>query len=113
MYLIKNVNFYGGGITGFVNMLNHGTGKIFYGLDQASLVLFIFILVFLTIFLVGFYLRSKRYQLLYTFVASSIIGGLFGYSTMFMGIIPGLVLLRVFSLKTQIENFYKNWGRFL
>jgi hypothetical protein len=96
LFLLKNVNFYGGGIGGLFNMLNHGAGKIFYSIDLLSLVLLILIIVHIIFFAMLLLLYLEKYRLLIIFTVTSAFAGLFGYSTLSLGVIPASVLSILF-----------------
>lgn len=97
LYVFKNINFYGGGFSGFVNMLNHGAGKIFHLVDFASLTLIILIAVHL--FVIGILLLyyQRKYRLHLLFTCSCIVAGFFGYSTLSLTIIPVSILMACYS----------------
>lgn len=105
LYIFKNADFYGGGVAGVVNMLQHGAGIIFYTVDLDLLILTCINLIFFLFFSVVLYLHAKNHQLLLGFLGCSIVCGLFGFSTLSLGIIPFsilfiLVLEKLFHLKT-------------
>lgn len=92
--LIRNLDYYGGGIHGLVNMLNHGFGYYFLKFDTVFLYLFslIFVFSFLSLILivrVGF---LKAYYHILCVVFLSLLVGVFGYTSLSYGI-PGLVIL--------------------
>ena len=100
LFLLKNITFFGGGVYGALNMLNHGLGKIFYQLDLISLILFSLIIINICFLAAGLFRYLKGYRLLFIFIASSTFGGLFGYSTLSVGIIPLSVFLVSSSIRT-------------
>ena len=92
--VMKNVDFYGGGISGFFNMLNHGLGKILFYSDLGFIWLmsiFCALAVFLLALLV-FFQYHKLQPLIILFLVS-LAGGLFGYSTLVMSIPPIIALI--------------------
>lgn len=94
LYIAKNVNFYGGGIKGVFNMMNHGIGRVFYTLDLFSLCMLTFIvwLAFLGFMMVIKY--QNKTKLLHLFIGTSGLAGLFGYSTLSLMFIPlNLIIL--------------------
>tara|TARA_Y100000385_G_C13073506_1_gene630233 strand:- start:1037 stop:1936 length:900 start_codon:yes stop_codon:yes gene_type:complete len=96
LYLFKNINYYGGGFTGFLNMLDHGLGFIFYLVDLdvlLLLVLNILIAGFLTVF---FYFRAKKFQLLSLIILNTTFAGFFGFSTLTLALIPLSIFLLAF-----------------
>ena len=108
LYVFKNINFYGGGFSGFVNMLNHGAGKIFHLVDFASLTLIILIIAHLSVIGIALLYYEKKYRLHLLFTASCMVAGLFGYSTLSLAIIPVSILMTCYSAqlvsrKTQIR----------
>jgi len=101
-YIMKNVIFYGGGISGLFNMLNHGAGVLLYNLslDLAWLVFFNFIILFYFSLIV--FQHAKRYYLLFIFIIASMFGGLFGFSTLSLGIIPVSIISITIFLKSLL-----------
>ncbi len=98
-YIMKNVIFYGGGMKGFINMLNHGVGVIFYTLELDLIVLIGLILIVFSIFALIFFRYTKLYSLLFIFLSASAFGGLFGFSTLSLGIIPLSIILIIMVTK--------------
>tara|TARA_B100000787_G_C16198231_1_gene302629 strand:- start:1089 stop:1406 length:318 start_codon:yes stop_codon:yes gene_type:complete len=96
---MKNVIFYGGGMKGFINMLNHGVGVIFYTLELDLIVLIGLILIVFSIFALIFFRYTKLYSLLFIFLSASAFGGLFGFSTLSLGIIPLSIILIIMVTK--------------
>ncbi len=92
LYMTKNVSFYGGGLDGFFKMLNHGPGVYLYNANPFVIVLLACNGVVAAIAM--FFLLKRRPleapAILTVFCALSI--GLFGYSTMAMGL-PSLIFL--------------------
>lgn len=89
----KNVGFFGGGVSGLINMLNHGLGKFFHG----DLVLFFMVFASGVIFIATLLLIVRNVNLFLFILAMSSLVGLFGFTTMAYGI-PALVVLLAFSL---------------
>lgn len=86
--MMKNLDFYGGGFDGLWDMLTHGTGIIFHIADQAvvvlSLVIFALFIVFAVVLGACFpIMRLPGYA-----TVISLVGGMFGYSTLVMAIPP-------------------------
>ncbi|WP_114805950.1 hypothetical protein [Vibrio cholerae] len=92
LILNKNLNYFGGGFAGMVNMLEHGLGKIFFiGSDVLALILmnciiFTFNLYFL---LVGNFRVSLTKIIL---ISSGLICGLFGITTA-LYLLPLIILI--------------------
>ena len=88
----KNLNFYGGGFVGFVEMLNHGYGVILYSLSGLQILLIaVSIIVFGLVYMMYYY--TGRLSLLASMLIISICCGAFGYSTLAMAVIPAIVLM--------------------
>lgn len=88
----KNVDFFGGGLSGVFGMLSHGTGKILYDADGLSIAFISIILL-----LVGFSLLVvmsvyRKIRLPVFTIVIGACGGLFGYSTLMMVVPPFVVL---------------------
>lgn len=96
--LNKNITFYGGGIDGAVNMLNHGAGKIFVS-NMFIFSIFVFIgTIFLLSNLGCIYTKVKSNgNKIYLFLAVNIAfyGIFFGISTGLMMIPPCIVLIMI------------------
>lgn len=94
--LFKNINYFGGGFKGAINMLSHGVGRFFI-LSKFQTILFVF---FIVLFLFINYLfikkqihmRCKVLPLLLG-INISMYGLLFGLSTGLMGIPPLVILI--------------------
>ena len=87
LIISKNINFFGGGITGLLNMLSHGMGKILLiGVEVSILILFI-ILTAATIIWLSINILKMRLNIQATmFLFIAIVFGSFGYSTATMGV---------------------------
>ena len=79
---MKNINFYGGGFEGLVNMLNHGMGSIFQLIGYEAAFFLIILMVPITLICLAIIYYVKRYRLLLSCIFISIFAGFFGYSTM-------------------------------
>lgn len=89
----KNLDFYGVGYGGVVNMLSHGLGAVLRPLlDGLTLPLLIAIVVSGMVAINSIVKRS-RYPLISRTLAITIMFGFFGYTTLSMAIVPLLVLL--------------------
>lgn len=90
--ITKNLNFYGGGLGGFLEMLNHGYGVILYKLNGLQIFLMaVSILVFGLVYV--FYYHTSRLSLLASMLIISVCCGAFGYSTLAMAAIPTMLLV--------------------
>jgi hypothetical protein len=89
----KNVEFYGGGIDGVFNMLQHGLGVIFINLTPINL-LMLFILGFFVIFVMAFVILGRSLTDLERFIALPLLGGFFGFTVLTLAIPPMLLHLR-------------------
>lgn len=76
----KNINYFGGGLTGLVNMLQHGAGRVFLESSVALVALILSMPVFL---LGGFLmLTGRRWGTEKTLFAVVAAGGLFGFTVL-------------------------------
>ena len=99
LYIFKNINFYGGGWNGLINMLQHGAGEVFY-LFESDILLLILIEIFVITLVFGFfYYKKKNNRLLMLILLTSIVSGLFGYSTLSLSIIPMSLVLIIFIVR--------------
>lgn len=103
VYLMKNIDFYGGGFEGFLNMLNHGMGSIFFYAGKESSIFIITFLLILSLFCLMALSYLRRYRLILSCILISIMGGFFGYSTMMQGL-PILISMFAILLFGGIEN---------
>jgi len=93
LYIRKNVDYYGGGIEGFFNMLNHGPGMVIATVGPEIVTPLAIIGLLLGGFLVAVVLTRNRAIAPPTVaVVVSMAVGVFGFSTLLMGL-PGLVVL--------------------
>lgn len=102
----KNINFYGGGWSGFYNMLNHGFGKFFLGKDlfflvQVFLILLFSIINFILIFQLPF---IKRHFYLLSVILITFIVGVFGYTSLSYSI--PFIILFLFIMANSIKFKY-------
>lgn len=98
--LIKNINFFGGGIEGFINMFSHGAGRLLILNGPGLIITLIAGAVFVLLNMV--YLRNAiitkyRYIPILAGINISLYGLLFGFSTGLM-MIPPLILLILLSI---------------
>jgi hypothetical protein len=98
--VMKNVNFYGGGFDGAINMLSHGIGAILLNIEMDLLVLIIFNSVLAFLLLLMLFLCYRRMLAPMYLIGVSVAGGLFGVSTIIMLLPPLMVLACYMALKT-------------
>lgn len=91
VFLDKNISYFGG----FWNMLEHGAGKIFMN-NIDVIVLLIANLLLAGCVLFWAYLRANKFRGIMIAVLLSLGGGMFGYSTLAISVIPMILLLQVF-----------------
>lgn len=91
----KNLRFFGGGFEGAVSMLKHGAGVIFLRFGILGLLCLSVLAAggLATLWWLHGRLSARLYALTLA-IAPAAIGGLFGFSTMAMGIIPILLVVR-------------------
>ena len=86
----KNIEFYGGGMSGAFNMLEHGLGAVFVEINLLSIVLLWFVacgavvVAFMAIF-------RRRFSTLARLILLPVFGGLFGFTVLTL-VIPPLLL---------------------
>ncbi len=83
-YFFKNIEFYGGGVEGFIEMLNHGFGFILL-LDAEYFILPALFLVLSIVFFATVITRFDKLRVVFLLLLVAISGGVFGYSTMVIG----------------------------
>jgi hypothetical protein len=101
LLLAKNIDFFGGGFDGFVNMLSHGMGVIFLKVSTEVIWL---LLATIVSFLLMLLVLLPYYRVISTpayMIGVSICGGLFGVSTVMMFVPPILVVLCLMILKSN------------
>jgi len=100
----KNLNFYGGGFGGFLEMLNHGYGVILYSLNGLQILLIaVSIFVFGLVYMMYYY--TGRLSLLASMLIISICCGAFGYSTLAMAVIPAILLITLTIHDLTLANY--------
>lgn len=93
LYIRKNVDFYGGGIQGLFNMLNHGPGMVIAMVGPEIVTPLAVIALLLGGFVIAVVLTRQRAIAPPTVgVVVAMAVGVFGFSTLLMGL-PGLVVL--------------------
>ena len=100
LYLFKNIDFYGGGFAGLINMLNHGAGAVFHQFGSVVTTLILLISMISILFCGLIYIHSRTRKLLLLFASTSLICGLFGYSTLTMSIVPLSAILLLTTMDT-------------
>lgn len=95
MYFIvavnKNLDFYGGGLAGAVQMLAHGMGTILLGSEYLALLLIAGTAFFLLFTYVLMRMRARPVSALEKLIACAMVGGLFGFTVLTL-VIPALLL---------------------
>lgn len=93
---MRNVNYFGGGIEGFINMMQHGVGRYFIN-NPFIFLFFIIAAMFIILFNIRFIRRQeiKNYNFLPVIIAVniSIYGLLFGHSTGLMAVVPLIIIM--------------------
>lgn len=100
LYLSKNIIFYGGGLEGFINMLNHGAGALFSELGLEILILLIINSSLILIIFALFFNIHGIYRLQALIIFTSLFAGLYGYSTLALSLIPISLFLLITLVKT-------------
>lgn len=93
--LINNIDFYGGGFYGLINMLHHGAGIVFYRVGEFMfypLIIMCILAIILALWLLHV-LPNLRVILLAIY--ASILGGAFGFSSFAVGL-PIIISLFLF-----------------
>lgn len=85
LFILKNLNFYGGGIIGFVNMLSHGAGVIFSLVEGVLLMQIGLILTLCATFSLWILKTIGSLRLVLLGFYAAIAGGAFGFSTLAVG----------------------------
>jgi len=91
----RNILYFGGGLEGFIKMLNHGFGRLFHYTPLIILTFCVLMIFFLSIMskVYFYFLRNKlEYIPLVISFPIAFIGGLFGISTALM-IVPSLIVI--------------------
>jgi hypothetical protein len=96
--VVKNLEFYGGGMWAIWEMLNHGAGRYITVIDPMLLLLAVPLAVMVAY--IGVYLVSRSTAIntvTLIALASAVAGGVYGFSTLSIGLIP-LLLIRPWSV---------------
>ncbi|BCL71453.1 hypothetical protein TUMSATVNIG1_34190 [Vibrio nigripulchritudo] len=104
----KNLNYYGGGFEGAINMLTHGAGKLFFigPYISALLILSAFAMLGIIVCIIVLLKEariSKRIATCYLFFFVGASGGLFGFSTMAVSI-PILLALAAYHYSSATSS---------
>jgi hypothetical protein len=94
----KNLSFYGEGIDAFVNILGHGVGVVFLNAETLVVVFSAIIVVLIVGMFLIWTIQSMMVKPIIIGMGCAAAGGLFGFSTMAMGLIPLTILLGVWLL---------------
>lgn len=87
LFVLKNINFFGGGFEGVINMLSHGFGKVFLIDETLAILIFMnLILILITVFIMFYFFwkgcwPSKPALMTIGLFVSGAFMGLFGIST--------------------------------
>lgn len=97
MMTMRNINYYGGGISGVFNMLNHGIGKYFLADGSiyliGSMIVLLIVLIVNVKYLKFIIVKKYNYYPILFAINLSAYGFLFGYSTGLMIILPLIILI--------------------
>lgn len=88
----KNISYYGGGIVGVYNMLEHGIGAVFIEITPLNF-LFVPPLVFGAFVFAYKAILGSKFSLLARLTLIPVVGGLFGYTVLALAIAPLLLQL--------------------
>jgi membrane protein implicated in regulation of membrane protease activity len=87
----KNIDFYGGGMSGAFNMLAHGLGVVFLEINLGSIVLLWFIAYGAVVVAFAAISSRRRFSPLACLILLPVFGGLFGFTVLTL-VIPPLLL---------------------
>lgn len=87
----KNLDFYGGGLAGAVQMLAHGMGTILLGSEYIALLLVAGVAFFSLFTYILMRMRARPTSALEKLIACAMVGGLFGFTVLTL-VIPALLL---------------------
>lgn len=99
--MMKNIDFFGGGIEGIFNMLGHGIGAVLINIGSEIIILFMVNIVLLLIVVIFLLPYLNKILIPLFLIGVSLCAGMFGISTMMMSIPPILVILCNILLKSQ------------
>ncbi len=92
----KNIDYYGGGIAGAFNMLEHGLGVFFFNVGLLHIIIF-WLLACACLIAAYILIRKRRFSLIDRLMLLSIIGGFFGFTVLTLSL--PLILLRIQSMR--------------
>jgi hypothetical protein len=99
IFVEKNINYYDGSI---INMLSHGAGG--YLIDYLYVVLPLLAILILSLPIVIFYLRRYNFLILpLSMILSSLVVGLFGFSSLVSGVSAYLIFIYMFVNRSKIK----------
>jgi hypothetical protein len=81
----KNLDFYGGGLTGAINMLNHGLGAVFFG-SELILLAVLLVVGLLASSCLALLLFGVRFSPMTTLRIMPVLGGMFGFTVLTLAI---------------------------
>ncbi len=99
----KNMDFYGGGFYGVINMLQHGVGVILIDITPTNLLL-IFVAGIIIVFMVILSILGRSLTDLERFIVLPLLGGFFGFTVLTLVIPPLLLRLRLPHLRLIRAN---------
>lgn len=112
MMCLKNINYFGGGIKGFIFMLRHGFGRYFYKIIGISFYqsIFLYLVTIVFIVIIIYYamkfidkLKENTYLIpIYIVLPIGMLCGLFGISTATMIIPTVFIMINNFIYKIKI-----------
>lgn len=97
-FLIKNTDYYGGGFYGFIGAMQHGFGRFFYTSNaKIYILLAVSALLLLSVnallFIYFVICKKNKYLPIFLIMNICIYGGIFGFSTALLGLLPVMVLI--------------------
>lgn len=97
-FLIKNTDYYGGGFNGFIGAMQHGLGRFFYTANTEVYILIISIALFILFINILFWwwliiYKKNKYIPLLLVINICMYGGVFGFSTGLLGMLPVTALI--------------------
>lgn len=111
----KNITYFGGGIEGIINMLQHGIGRLFGNISGVYSLMIIAVGIMILIINIGIIVYIYKHHLEYiplVIGANIAFYGLFvGISTGTLILIPGMILVAIFLDKFEIIEEGENGGK--
>ena len=90
--VLKNIDYYGGGAEGIVEMLNHGAGSVIYPFVRDLELWMITAILLVVAVLVSQALMTLPLGFMLHLILSAIAIGVFGYTTLALAFIPMMIL---------------------